>query len=110
MPPQRLKANAPSHTFDRNLVFDAFIFILTSPTEISLFENVGLREACGTYSGASSDRGRLLKSKTSVSLIVAWGAKKTGGGAGAWVFALKRRSSARPQVMSSPTGVCGGGG
>jgi hypothetical protein len=83
MPPQRLKANAPSHTADRNLVFDALIFILTSPSEISLFENVGLREARRTYSGASSDKERLLKSKTSVSLIVAWGAQKTGGGAGA---------------------------
>jgi hypothetical protein len=83
MPPQRLKANAPSHTVDRNLVFDALIFILTSPSEISLFENVGLREACRACSGASSDKERLLKSKTFVSLIVAQGAEKTGGGAGA---------------------------
>src|SRR5258708_4767686 len=41
MPPQRLKANAPSHTFDRNLVFDALIFILTFSIRDFTFRECG---------------------------------------------------------------------
>src|SRR5882672_8593439 len=40
MPPQRLRLNVPSHTSDRNLILDAFVFILPSSSEISLFERI----------------------------------------------------------------------
>src|SRR6266436_4008594 len=56
MPPLRLSARAPKHTNERNLIFDAFVFILTSPSQISLFENVGLREAYETHSDVPSDK------------------------------------------------------
>src|SRR5712692_1615863 len=40
IPPQKLRPNAPSHIADRNLILDAFVFILACPSAISLFERI----------------------------------------------------------------------
>ena len=60
-PPHRLRLKVASHTTDRNLILDAFVFILASRSEIPLFERILPRLAISSVTMQYSPPERVLQ-------------------------------------------------